>query len=102
MKRGERYKIFTRGKKSQGPLETESCVKVTASSFSLGDGHMQLLCFSEQLLKSFDACHRTICSYFFDFSVLATYRTFMKQSSQSLKRNSSLSFELWEWRMWMH
>jgi len=64
MKIGEKVENVYTWQESQGSLEIAFCVKVTASSFFLGDSHIWLFRFSEQMLKSFHAWHITILFIF--------------------------------------
>lgn len=94
----KRHKTFTGSKKSQGYSGIASYMRVTAPSSFVSDSHIQLFCFLEQLLTSFDVCHVTIPFYIsFLFSYILTFVSWphtvhvyctVKQSSQTLKKIS--------------
>lgn len=109
----KRNKTFTCNKKSQASSKIAFYMKVTASSSFVGDSHIQLFCFLEQLLTSFDVRHVIILSYIsFLFAYILTFVFWphtvhvyctVKQSSQTLKRNSLFfQFWLWKWKIYMH
>lgn len=109
----KRHKTFTCKKRSQGSLAIASYMKVTASSSFVDDSPVQLFCFLEQQLTSFDVCHLRDHFYIsFLFSYVLTFVSWphtvhmyctVKQSSQTLKSNFCFfQFCVWEWKICMH